>query len=76
MGLEAAIDIESFARLYDLTRTEVGLAIRLTHGESIDGAAAALHLSPHAARMHLKRFFRKTEARGHAELASTLSAAS
>jgi len=76
MGPEVAFDAGVFVRLYDLTEIEAALAAHLMQGESIDAAAAALSVSPHIARMYLKGIFKKTEARGQAELVRTLSAVS
>jgi len=73
MGLEIEIDIGIFVRLYGLTRTEAALVAHLVQGKSIEDAAIALSISPHTARMHLKRIFMKTEARGQTELVETLS---
>lgn len=66
MGLE--IDSEVLTSLYGLTRGEAALAAELVQGKSIEEAAAALFISPHTARTHLKRIFMKTDTHRQPEL--------
>jgi len=62
------VNPEMLIRLYGLTRGEAGLAARLVQGQSIEDAAAALFISPHTARTHLKRIFMKTDTHRQTEL--------
>jgi DNA-binding CsgD family transcriptional regulator len=66
-GLE--VDAGDLCRLYGFTRGEAALALHLVRGKTIDEAAAALFISPHTARTHLKRIFMKTDTHRQAELA-------
>ncbi len=65
-GLEVNADV--LVRLYGLTRGEAGLATHLVKGKSIEEAAAAMFISPHTARTHLKRIFMKTDTHRQTEL--------
>lgn len=62
------IDESVLCKLYGLTRGEAGLAAILIQGKSIEEAAAALFISPHTARTHLKRIFMKTDTHRQTEL--------
>jgi DNA-binding CsgD family transcriptional regulator len=66
IGLE--VDAEMLVKLYGLTRGEAGLATHLVKGQSIEEAAAAMFISPHTARTHLKRIFMKTDTHRQTEL--------
>ena len=65
-GLE--VNAEVLVKLYGLTRGEAGLATHLVKGKSIEEAAAAMFISPHTARTHLKRIFMKTDTHRQTEL--------
>jgi DNA-binding CsgD family transcriptional regulator len=65
-GLE--VDAGDLCRLYGFTRGEAALALHLVRGKTIDEAAAALFISPHTARTHLKRIFMKTDTNRQTEL--------
>ncbi len=65
-GLE--IDESVLCKLYGLTRGEAALAAILIQGKSIEEAAAALFISTHTARTHLKRIFMKTDTHRQTEL--------
>jgi DNA-binding CsgD family transcriptional regulator len=59
---------EQLVDRYGLTFAEASLAMRLVQGESIAEAAAALGITEHTARTHLKRVFAKTGTMRQAEL--------
>jgi DNA-binding CsgD family transcriptional regulator len=65
-GVEVNADM--LVKLYGLTRGEAGLAAHLVKGQSIEEAAAAMFISPHTARTHLKRIFMKTDTHRQTEL--------
>jgi DNA-binding CsgD family transcriptional regulator len=57
---------------YGLTFAEASVAIRLVQGESIAEAGAALEITEHTARTHLKRVFAKTGTTRQPELVRQL----
>ncbi|MGH6741520.1 MAG: helix-turn-helix transcriptional regulator, partial [Bradyrhizobium sp.] len=61
------IDRERLQRFYRLTPAEARLAALLAEGRHLDSATAALGISLHTARTHLKRFFSKTGAQSQAD---------
>jgi DNA-binding CsgD family transcriptional regulator len=63
---------ERLVARYGLTFAEAGLAMRLIQGESIAEAAAALNITEHTARTHLKRAFAKTGTTRQPELVRQL----
>jgi DNA-binding CsgD family transcriptional regulator len=66
--LGLVVDERALITLYGLTRSEAALATRLIQGNSIEDAAAALFISVHTARTHLKRIFVKTDTHRQPEL--------
>jgi DNA-binding CsgD family transcriptional regulator len=62
------VDERALITLYGLTRSEAALATLLIQGNSIEDAAAALFISAHTARTHLKRIFMKTDTHRQPEL--------
>ena len=60
--------IEILHRHFGLTPSEAGLALRLGTGETLQSAAAELHISYETARTRLKRIFSKTGTGRQAEL--------
>jgi len=58
----------SLGELFSLTRAEITLLDRLVRGANLNEAAAALHISIHTARTHLKTIFRKTGRRTQSQL--------
>lgn len=62
------VDEPALIALYGLTRGEAGLTTKLVQGKSLEEAAAALFISPHTARTHLKRIFTKTDTHRQSEL--------
>lgn len=60
--------LPAFAKDHKLSKAEAGLAARLVSGMSLRQAAAALGVSEHTVRSHLKRVFAKTGVRRQAEL--------
>lgn len=60
--------LAAFAKIHKLSPAESGLAARLVGGMSLRQAAAALGVSEHTVRSHLKRVFVKTGVRRQAEL--------
>jgi DNA-binding CsgD family transcriptional regulator len=63
---------ERLVARYGLTFAEAGLAMRLAQGESIAEAGAALNITEHTARTHLKRVFAKTGTTRQPELVRQL----
>ena len=63
-----AIDRERLQRFYRLTPAEARLAALLAEGRHLDSATAALGITLHTARTHLKRIFSKTGAQSQADL--------
>jgi DNA-binding CsgD family transcriptional regulator len=63
---------EVMTSLYGLTPAEARLTAELMQGKSLDEAAAALAISIHTARSHLKRVFAKTGTRRQSELVRLL----
>jgi DNA-binding CsgD family transcriptional regulator len=64
---------EAYRRLYDLTSREAAVAASLVAGARLADTAAALGMSIHTARTHLRALFRKTETRRQAELVALLA---
>jgi DNA-binding CsgD family transcriptional regulator len=62
------IDRERLQRFYRLTPAEARLAALLAEGRHLDSATAALGITLHTARTHLKRIFSKTGAQSQADL--------
>jgi DNA-binding CsgD family transcriptional regulator/PAS domain-containing protein len=59
--------------MFRLTAAEARLAVRLHQGEDLATAAAALGISPHTARTHLKAILRKTDSHRQTELLHCLN---
>ena len=55
-------------RLFGLTKAEARVATILVGGDTIEGAAQMLQITPGTVRIHLKRIFLKTDTRRQAEL--------
>jgi len=66
--LGLVVDERALITLYGLTRSEAALATQLIQGNSLEDAAAALFISAHTARTHLKRIFMKTDTHRQPEL--------
>jgi DNA-binding CsgD family transcriptional regulator/PAS domain-containing protein len=64
---------DALKRLYGLTSREARVAALLTGGASLADTAAALGISMHTARTHLRSVFRKTETRRQSELVALLA---
>jgi DNA-binding CsgD family transcriptional regulator len=64
---------ELYRRLYDLTQREAAVAASLVAGAGLAETAAALGMSIHTARTHLRALFRKTETRRQGELVARLA---
>ena len=65
---EPVIAQASLTRLFGLTRSEAAFAALLIKGYTVEAAAAALFISVHTARTHLKRILMKTDTGRQAEL--------
>jgi DNA-binding CsgD family transcriptional regulator/PAS domain-containing protein len=65
---QATAPFAAFMKDCKLSRAEAGLAARLVDGMSLREAAAAIGISDHTARSHLKRVFAKTGARRQSDL--------
>jgi DNA-binding CsgD family transcriptional regulator len=59
-------------QLFGLTSAEAGVAQALAHGEALEDIAAALEISVHTVKAHLKKLFLKTGTRRQAELVALL----
>lgn len=59
-------------RAYGLSDRELEVALAVARGESTEGIAGALHISPHTVRDHLKSTFAKTNTAGRTELVGRL----
>jgi DNA-binding CsgD family transcriptional regulator/PAS domain-containing protein len=66
--LQRIVSIETFARLYELSRAEVALVGELLEGLSIGEAAARLEISENTARVQLRSVFTKTDTHRQADL--------
>jgi len=62
------IDAETIATLYQLSRTEAGIAISLVNGLSVEEIAKQQHRSIHTVRSHLKSVYHKTHTNNQAGL--------
>jgi DNA-binding CsgD family transcriptional regulator/PAS domain-containing protein len=66
--LQRIVSIETFARLYDLSKAEVALVAELLEGLSIIEAATHLGISENTARVQLRSVFTKTDTHRQADL--------
>ncbi len=62
----------ALCKLYGMTRAEAALVTILLPGKSLDEAAAALSISPHIARTHIKRILMKVDTYDMPNLTSPL----
>jgi DNA-binding CsgD family transcriptional regulator/PAS domain-containing protein len=65
---EAAVPLDVVRKLFNLTRAEASLAVRLASGLSLDEAAADLGIARNTVRAQLRAVFEKTGATRQAEL--------
>jgi DNA-binding CsgD family transcriptional regulator len=66
--LQRIVSIETFARLYELSKAEVALVGELLEGLSIIEAATRLGISENTARVQLRSVFTKTDTHRQADL--------
>jgi DNA-binding CsgD family transcriptional regulator len=66
--LERSVSIETFARLYNLSRAELALVAELLEGLSIAESAARLGIAENTARVQLRSVFAKTDTHRQADL--------
>jgi DNA-binding CsgD family transcriptional regulator len=66
--LQRSVSIETFARLYSLSRAELALVAELLEGFSIAEGAARLGISENTARVQLRSVFAKTDTHRQADL--------
>ena len=66
--LQRIVSIETFARLYELSKAEVALVGELLEGLSIIEAATRLDISENTARVQLRSVFTKTDTHRQADL--------
>lgn len=67
--------VDTYRRLYGLTKREAAVAASLALGAGLAETAAALDVSIHTVRTHLRALFRKTETRRQGELVALLARA-
>jgi DNA-binding CsgD family transcriptional regulator len=66
--LHRNVSIETFGKLYHLSKAELALVTELMEGQSIVDAATALEISENTARVQLRSVFTKTDTHRQADL--------
>jgi DNA-binding CsgD family transcriptional regulator len=66
--LQRNVSIETFGKLYHLSRAELALVTELMEGQSIVDAATVLGISENTARVQLRSVFTKTDTHRQADL--------
>lgn len=64
---------QQLSDLYGFTKAQARLAAKLFHGQTINEAAEALHISVNTARTHMRGIYARTGVRTQAELLGMLS---